>query len=128
MYEHFIPLHNSDYVPSGDQLKALTHDANHTGGLLVEVHVDFCRYGNDMYPLRGIHMSSDSFDFPAAFGSIHGTFIPRSRYNHSLAAFLIGASSYNYYACTDEWRYTSGWNKWSDDYDRPRTRMRTLLS
>jgi len=26
MYEHFIPYHNADYVPSGDQLTAFTKD------------------------------------------------------------------------------------------------------
>lgn len=40
-------------------------------------------------------------------------------YNRSLAAFLIGASDYDYYACTEGWGFAKGWDKWSADYDRP---------
>ena len=40
-------------------------------------------------------------------------------YNSSLAAFLIGATAYDYYACTKSWGFSQGWDKWSADYDRP---------
>lgn len=43
----------------------------------------------------------------------------REMYRRSLAAFLIGASDYSYYACTNGWGFDLGWQDWSPDYDRP---------
>ena len=90
MYEHFTPVKTKDYIPSGNQLLAFRKDAHFPGGLIDEIHVDFCAVSdnNDMY-------------------------------KRSLAAFLIGASEYSYYACTNGWGYRDGWSKWSPDYDRP---------
>ena len=33
-------------------------------------------------------------------------------YKRSLAAFLIGASNYSYYGCTNGWGYSDGWELW----------------
>ena len=86
MYEHFVP--SRPYIPHGDQLAVFMSDEHFPGGLIDEIHVDFCRYNTAMY-------------------------------NRSLAAFLIGASEYSYYACTEGWAYRMGWRHWSPDYDRP---------
>ena len=39
-------------------------------------------------------------------------------YAGSLAAFLVGANEYDYYACTKGWGFREGWSEWSSDYDR----------
>ena len=44
--------------------------------------------------------------------------INNDMYKRSLAAFLIGASEYDYYACTNGWGFDDGWSKWSADYER----------
>ena len=45
--------------------------------------------------------------------------IHNAMYKSSLAAFLIGATAYDYYACTNGWGFSDGWHTWSPDYDRP---------
>ena len=65
-----------------------------------EVHVDHCRV--DMDPSSGATPEN-----------------LRDMYRRSLAAFLIGASDYSYYACTNGWAFHLGWQHWSPDYDRP---------
>ena len=45
MFEHFLPVMDN-YVPPGPQLPALMAMDSKS---IAEVHVDFCRYGNDMY-------------------------------------------------------------------------------
>eukprot|EP01063_Lacrimia_lanifica_P016104 TRINITY_DN2271_c0_g1_i1.p1 TRINITY_DN2271_c0_g1~~TRINITY_DN2271_c0_g1_i1.p1 ORF type:complete len:396 (+),score=127.88 TRINITY_DN2271_c0_g1_i1:72-1259(+) len=40
-------------------------------------------------------------------------------YAGSLAAFLIGATDHDYYACTEGWGYDAGWDAWPKDYSRP---------
>lgn len=40
-------------------------------------------------------------------------------YAGSLASFLIGATEYDYYACTKGWGFDMGWGHWFADYDRP---------
>jgi hypothetical protein len=78
------------YIPAGDQLVALKKDARFPGGLIAEAHVDFCNTkGNN------------------------------DMYKRSLAAFLIGASEHDYYACTSGWGFDDGWSHWPADYDRP---------
>eukprot|EP01083_Nonionella_stella_P078864 216081_1 len=37
----------------------------------------------------------------------------------TLAAFLIGANKYSYYACSDGWQWPDNWNKWWSQYDKP---------
>ena len=37
----------------------------------------------------------------------------------SLAAFLIGAEKYSYYACSRGWYIEPDWIKWHDEYDKP---------
>jgi len=69
MYEHFTPSKkNNQYIPNGNQLVALKHDAR--SELIAEVHVDNC----------GVPVG----------GGNPGT----AMYNASLAAFLIAASKY----------------------------------
>ena len=94
MFEHFTPVR--PYIPAGNQLNALRADARYSGGLVVEAHVDFC-----------------------SFNTTTGSAAELSMYRRSLAAFLIGAGPYAYYACTKGWGYHDGWNRWSADYDRP---------
>ncbi len=133
MYEHFTPVKAAgmDYVPTGNQLRAFMDDGgwchlptprqvvawNTTQYVVVawlvvstsrgtgpdfidEVHVDHCRV--DMGP-----------------NSSHTPQNLRDMYRRSLAAFLIGASEYSYYACTNGWGFHLGWQHWSPDYDRP---------
>ena len=45
--------------------------------------------------------------------------VGNAMYNASLAAYLIGASNYSYYACTKGWGFSDGWSVWSPDYNRP---------
>jgi hypothetical protein len=102
MYEHFTPIKSAkmDYIPDGSQLAAFKKD----GPLFIdEVHVDNCRV--DMPDLAG--GDGDRVDTTTTM------------YRSSLAAFLIGASEYSYYACTNGWGYADGWAHWSPDYDRP---------
>ena len=80
MYEHFVPVR--PYIPGGNQLDNFRMDAHFDGGLIVEVHLDFC-----------------SFNAAKASSS------ELAMYRRSLAAFLIGASKYSYYACTTGWGY-----------------------
>ena len=103
MYEHYTPtkLPTMDYTPDGSQLAAFKKD----GPLFIdEVHVDNCRV--DM-PNRTAGGESEHMDTTTTM------------YRSSLAAFLIGASEYSYYACTEGWGYADGWQHWSPDYDRP---------
>lgn len=94
MYEHFTPTKTNDqYIPNGNQLAAFKHDGR--SELIAEVHVDSCQV--------------------ARAGNGGGN----QMYKASLAAFLIGASRYDYYACTTGWGFTDGWQHWSPDYDRP---------
>jgi hypothetical protein len=97
MFEHFIPVHGSPaaYVPTGSQMSAYIEDGSYPGGLINEMHVDFC------------------------VSAISGKREGNSMYARSLAAFLIGASNYSYYGCTNGWGFTDGWSRWSTDYDRP---------
>eukprot|EP01083_Nonionella_stella_P060302 157536_1 len=37
----------------------------------------------------------------------------------TLAAFLIGANKYSYYACSSGWQWPGNWNKWYSQYDKP---------
>ena len=94
MYEHWTPVkvQGMDYVPDGNQLAAFKHDGPN---FIDEVHVDHCRVGSN------------------------GTGSLSDMYRSSLAAFLIGASEYSYYGCTNGWGFSDGWELWSDDYDRP---------
>ena len=62
MYEHFTPIKTKDYIPLGNQLDVFRKDAHYDGGLIDEIHVDFC--------------------------TVSAT---NSMYARSLAAFLIGA-------------------------------------
>ena len=41
-----------------------------------------------------------------------------SVYNQTLAAFLLGAGNYSYYACTRGWSVQQGGGEWYPDYDR----------
>ena len=36
----------------------------------------------------------------------------------TLAAFLIGAQKYSYYACSNGWEWPGDWNKWWPEYDK----------
>ena len=45
--------------------------------------------------------------------------VGNSMYNRSLAAYLVGASEYSYYSCTEGWGFHDGWDVWSPDFDRP---------
>jgi hypothetical protein len=71
------------------------------------VHVDFC----------GNPPGSAAADALGYYGS--------AVYNASLAAFLIGARNYSYYACSGHqpsqqgWGMDQGWDQYSADYDRP---------
>eukprot|EP01084_Bolivina_argentea_P038740 71636_1 len=46
-------------------------------------------------------------------GATQGGFI------NTLAAFLIGANKYSYYACSDGFEWPDNWNKWHAAYDKP---------
>ena len=114
MCEHFVPVRPD--VPPGDQLPVLIDDGSYPGGLITEVH-GACHPTFTAVTLKLPSASADAdrrsslaVDF-CRFGGM--------MYNRSLAAFLVGMSEYSYYACTQSWGYTSGWDKWSDDYDRP---------
>mmetsp|Transcript_19483 Transcript_19483/g.30963 ORF Transcript_19483/g.30963 Transcript_19483/m.30963 type:complete len:352 (-) Transcript_19483:2425-3480(-) len=37
----------------------------------------------------------------------------------TLAAFLIGAGKYSYYACSSGWQWPDGWDVWHEQYDKP---------
>ncbi len=37
----------------------------------------------------------------------------------TLAAFLIGANKYSYYACSTGWIWPDDWNVWWPEYDKP---------
>jgi hypothetical protein len=73
MFETFTPISNN-YVPPGAQLPVLM---NMDSKQIAEVHVDFC-----------------SFDKASASPAAY------TLYEQSLAAFLLGAGEYSYYACT----------------------------
>jgi len=88
MFEHFVP--SRPYIPPGNQLAAFEEAGEH--GLISEAHVDFCK--------------------------VNGTGASNVMFKRSLAAFLIGATEYSYYACTNGWGIHDGWEDWSPDYDR----------
>eukprot|EP01084_Bolivina_argentea_P023705 44255_1 len=37
----------------------------------------------------------------------------------TIAAFLIGANKYSYFACSDGWFWPDNWNVWYSQYDKP---------
>jgi len=96
MFETFLPV-STNYVPPGDQLPVLIGMDSQR---IAEVHVDYCSFDQ-----KG--------GLPAAY----------TLYEQSLAAFLIGAGEYSYYACTGNsnqgWGMNNGWDQWSLDYSRP---------
>ena len=93
MFEHFVP--SRPYLPPViDQLTGLKQAGEHH--IIAEAHVDFCRVDTGQPDGKLLDM-----------------------YKRSLAAFLIGASNYSYYACTNGWGYDNGWELWPADYDRP---------
>ena len=73
MFETFLPV-STNYVPPGDQLPVLIGMDSQR---IAEVHVDYCSF-------------DEKGGLPAAY----------TLYEQSLAAFLIGAGEYSYYACT----------------------------
>ena len=40
-------------------------------------------------------------------------------FTNNLAAFLIGANEYSYFACSKAWKYSPDWNVWHKEYDKP---------
>eukprot|EP00054_Salpingoeca_dolichothecata_P012393 m.68758 g.68758 ORF g.68758 m.68758 type:complete len:369 (-) comp19924_c0_seq1:21-1127(-) len=83
----------------------------------------FERFAHDDFDHNNLNQDIAALQHEATMGHIaevHGGEPCNAEFfNISMAAFLIGAGEYAYYACTEGWDTSSGWMVWHPEYDYP---------